>query len=92
MESKVRRLCVTLGLTVGMISSFKVFETVQQCWIVVLQVTSLDNGLKVASLETFSPKCRLGLFINAGSRHETPDRLGISHVLRNTAFLVSKAP
>lgn len=53
-----------------------------------LQVTTLENGLKVASLETHSPKSRVGLFIDAASRHETPSTLGISHVLRNTAFMV----
>ena len=53
-----------------------------------LQVTTLENGLKVASLETHSPKSRVGLFINAASRHETPSQLGISHILRNAAFMV----
>ena len=53
-----------------------------------LQVTTLENGLKVASLETHSPKSHLGLFIDAASRHETPSTLGITHALRNAAFLV----
>jgi len=53
-----------------------------------LQVTTLENGLKVASLETYSPKSRVGLFIDAASRHETPSTLGISHFLRNAAFMV----
>lgn len=52
-----------------------------------VQVTTLENGLKVASLETHSPKSRVGLFIDAASRHETPSTLGISHVLRNAAFM-----
>ncbi|KAL9956545.1 hypothetical protein ACROYT_G038033 [Oculina patagonica] len=52
-----------------------------------VQVTTLENGLKVASLETHSPKSKVGLFIDAASRHETPSTLGISHILRNTAFL-----
>lgn len=49
----------------------------------------MANGLKVVSLETYSPKSRVGLFIDAASRHETPETLGITHMLRNTAFLVS---
>ena len=49
----------------------------------------MSNGLKVVSLETYSPKSRVGLFIDAASRHETPETLGITHMLRNAAFLVS---
>ena len=49
----------------------------------------MANGLKVVSLETYSPKSRVGLFIDAASRHETPETLGITHMLRNAAFLVS---
>lgn len=52
-----------------------------------VQVSTLQNGLKVVSLETYSPKSRIGLFINAASRHETPSTLGITHMLRNAAFL-----
>ncbi|XP_066027045.1 cytochrome b-c1 complex subunit 2, mitochondrial [Pocillopora verrucosa] len=52
-----------------------------------VQVTTLENGLRVASLETHSPKSRIGLFINAASRHETPSTLGITHALRSAAFL-----
>lgn len=52
-----------------------------------VQVSSLENGLKVVSLETYSPKSRVGLFIDAASRHETPETLGITHMLRNAAFL-----
>ncbi|KAK2557089.1 Cytochrome b-c1 complex subunit 2 [Acropora cervicornis] len=52
-----------------------------------VQVSSLANGLKVVSLETYSPKSRVGLFIDAASRHETPETLGITHMLRNAAFL-----
>jgi len=53
-----------------------------------LQVSTLENGLRVVSLETHSPKSRVGLFINAASRHETPSTMGITHMLRNAAFLV----
>ena len=52
------------------------------------QVSTLENGLKVVSLETYSPKSRVGLFINAASRHESSSTLGITHLLRNAAFLV----
>ncbi|CAH3162936.1 unnamed protein product [Porites lobata] len=52
-----------------------------------VQVSTLENGLKVVSLETYSPKSRVGLFINAASRHESSSTLGITHLLRNAAFL-----
>ena len=52
-------------------------------------MTTLNNGLRVASLETYSPTARVGLFFDAGSRYETHSNLGITHFLRNAAFAVS---
>ncbi|XP_031557711.1 cytochrome b-c1 complex subunit 2, mitochondrial-like [Actinia tenebrosa] len=52
-----------------------------------VQVTTLDNGMKVASLETHAPTSKVGLFFEAGSRYEMQDNLGVSHFLRNAAFV-----
>ena len=54
-----------------------------------VQVTTLGNGLKVASVDRASPTSRIGLFFKSGSRHESLQNSGISHVLRAGAFLVS---
>ncbi len=52
-----------------------------------IQVTTLDNGLRVVShemphLETVS----LGVWINAGARNEAPEQHGIAHFLEHMAF------
>jgi predicted Zn-dependent peptidase len=52
-----------------------------------VQVTTLSNGLKVAtdtmsSVETVS----VGVWVAAGTRHETADVNGISHLLEHMAF------
>mmetsp|Transcript_9465 Transcript_9465/g.12750 ORF Transcript_9465/g.12750 Transcript_9465/m.12750 type:complete len:403 (+) Transcript_9465:136-1344(+) len=49
------------------------------------QTTSLDNGLRVVSIDNDGPVSSLGLFFNAGSRHENPSALGTSHVLTRLA-------
>lgn len=51
------------------------------------EITTLKNGLRVAShrmehLETVS----LGVWVNAGARHETPSQHGLSHLLEHMAF------
>lgn len=53
-----------------------------------LQVSKLPHGLVIASLENYSPLSRVGLFVKAGSRYETVENQGVSHVLRLAANLV----
>lgn len=53
-----------------------------------LQVSKLPNGLVIASLENYSPLSRVGVFVKAGSRYETAENQGVSHVLRLAANLV----
>ena len=52
-----------------------------------VQVTTLDNGMRVVSestntLETAS----VGVWVNAGARHENEENNGISHLLEHMAF------
>lgn len=52
-----------------------------------IRITTLPNGLTVATdrmegVETAS----LGVWVNAGTRHETPDINGVSHLLEHMAF------
>ncbi|KAK7940352.1 hypothetical protein WMY93_003678 [Mugilogobius chulae] len=55
-----------------------------------VQVSKLPNGLVIASLENYSPMSSVGLFVKAGSRHETVDSPGVAHVLRLAANLTTK--
>ncbi|XP_029293100.1 ubiquinol-cytochrome c reductase core protein 2a [Cottoperca gobio] len=55
-----------------------------------VQVSKLPNGLVIASLENNSPLSSVGVFVKAGSRHETVDNQGVSHVLRLAANLTTK--
>uniref|UniRef100_A0A671XYU2 Ubiquinol-cytochrome c reductase core protein 2a n=1 Tax=Sparus aurata TaxID=8175 RepID=A0A671XYU2_SPAAU len=51
-------------------------------------VSKLPNGLVIASLENYSPLSNIGVFVKAGSRYETVENQGVSHVLRLAANLV----
>ncbi|PIK44596.1 putative cytochrome b-c1 complex subunit 2, mitochondrial [Apostichopus japonicus] len=53
-------------------------------------VSKLANGLTVASLDNYSPVSKVSVVVNAGSRYETSENLGITHCLRTFANLTSK--
>uniref|UniRef100_A0A672FU38 Cytochrome b-c1 complex subunit 2, mitochondrial-like n=1 Tax=Salarias fasciatus TaxID=181472 RepID=A0A672FU38_SALFA len=53
-----------------------------------VQVSKLPNGLVIASLENNSPLSSVGVFVKAGSRYETMENQGVTHVLRLAANLV----
>merc|ERR1739838_785454 len=55
-----------------------------------LKVSTLKNGLNVASIENHSPITTLGVILKAGSRSDTHDNAGISHALRIAAGLGTK--
>lgn len=55
-----------------------------------VQVSKLPNGLVIASLENYSPMSSVGLFIKAGSRHETVQSPGVTHLLRLASNLTTK--
>ncbi|XP_029014952.1 cytochrome b-c1 complex subunit 2, mitochondrial [Betta splendens] len=55
-----------------------------------VQVSKLPNGLVIASLENYSPLSSVGLFVKAGSRYESLENQGVSHVLRLAANLTTK--
>ncbi len=51
------------------------------------KVTRLDNGLTVLSDEmSHVDSVSVGVWVDAGARHETPARHGISHMLEHMAF------
>lgn len=53
-----------------------------------VQVTKLPSGLVIASLENYSPASKIGVFIKAGCRYETPENQGVTHLLRLASNLV----
>jgi len=55
-----------------------------------LKVSTLPNGLTVASLENHSPITTLGVVVKAGSRNEAYDNAGVSHALRIASGLATK--
>merc|ERR1712025_912070 len=55
-----------------------------------LKVSTLSNGLTIASIENHSPVTTLGVVIKAGSRNETYDSAGVSHALRVASGLATK--
>jgi len=53
------------------------------------QVTTLPNKIRVATENTPGHFTSLGLYIDAGTRYETPLTSGVSHFLDRLAFRVS---
>lgn len=50
------------------------------------QVTTLSNGLRVASQQTTDETLTVGVWIDAGSRFETKENNGTAHFLEHMAF------
>eukprot|EP00062_Callorhinchus_milii_P017235 gi/632969366/ref/XP_007901049.1/ PREDICTED: mitochondrial-processing peptidase subunit alpha [Callorhinchus milii] len=50
------------------------------------KITTLENGLRVASQNKFGQFCTVGILVNSGSRHEVKYLSGISHFLEKLAF------
>jgi len=63
-------------------------STVDQALAVVpeTQVSSLSNGLRIASHDNGSDVCTVGLWIDAGSRCESPSTNGASHLIEHMLF------
>ncbi|XP_064789554.1 cytochrome b-c1 complex subunit 2, mitochondrial-like [Oncorhynchus masou masou] len=55
-----------------------------------VQVTKLPSGLMIASLDNYSPGSRIGVFVKAGCRYESPENQGVTHLLRLAANLTTK--
>lgn len=50
------------------------------------KVTTLDNGLRVASEDSGAATATVGLWIDAGSRYESSKNNGVAHFLEHMAF------
>ncbi|TRM66013.1 Metalloenzyme, LuxS/M16 peptidase-like protein [Schizophyllum amplum] len=56
-----------------------------------VQLTTLPNKIRVATERTPGHFSSVGLYVDAGSRYETPDILGVSHFLDRMAFKSTKS-
>ncbi|KAG9483428.1 hypothetical protein GDO78_009377 [Eleutherodactylus coqui] len=54
------------------------------------QISTLDNGLRVASEESGQPTCTVGVWIAAGSRYENAKNNGVANFLEHLAFKGTK--
>lgn len=50
------------------------------------QISELDNGIRVATEDSGLQTATVGVWIDAGSRWETPDNNGVAHFLEHMAF------
>nr|XP_043623467.1 mitochondrial-processing peptidase subunit alpha-like [Erigeron canadensis] len=50
------------------------------------KITTLSNGIKIASESSTNPAASIGLYVNSGSIYETPASFGATHVLERMAF------
>lgn len=57
-----------------------------------VQITTLLNKLRVATESTPGHFSSVGLYVDAGSRYETPSTSGVSHFIDRMAFKVRCLP
>ncbi|XP_058067471.1 mitochondrial-processing peptidase subunit alpha-like [Magnolia sinica] len=50
------------------------------------KITTLSNGVKIASEASVSPAASIGLYVDCGSVYETPVSVGATHLLEQMAF------
>ncbi|CAN6441373.1 unnamed protein product [Victoria cruziana] len=50
------------------------------------KITTLANGVKIASETSMNPAASIGLYVDCGSIYETPTSFGASHLLERMAF------
>ncbi|KAI3694404.1 hypothetical protein L1987_77369 [Smallanthus sonchifolius] len=50
------------------------------------KITTLPNGVRIASESSSNPAASIGLYVNSGSIYETPLSFGATHLLERMAF------
>ncbi|XP_065636062.1 mitochondrial-processing peptidase subunit alpha [Quercus suber] len=50
------------------------------------KITTLPNGVKIASETSANPTASIGLYVDCGSNYETPASIGVTDLLRRMAF------
>lgn len=51
-----------------------------------VELTTLSNGVRVASQDLGGPVAAIGLYVGAGSRNENPYNAGMTHMLERLAY------
>jgi processing peptidase subunit beta len=54
------------------------------------QITTLDNGMRVASQHSHVETCTVGIWVDSGSRYETERDNGVAHFLEHIIFKGTK--
>lgn len=55
-----------------------------------IETSTLDNGVRIVSVDSSNPVVSVGAFVDSGSRYENPVTSGISHFLEFIAFKSTK--
>ncbi|KAL6626901.1 hypothetical protein ACP70R_030627 [Stipagrostis hirtigluma subsp. patula] len=50
------------------------------------RITTLPNGVKIASEASAGPSCSVGVYVDCGSVYEAPETIGASQLLKKMAF------
>ena len=50
------------------------------------RVTTINNGMRIATEDSGLATATVGIWIDAGSRYETPKNNGVAHFLEHMAF------
>ncbi|OAY84889.1 Mitochondrial-processing peptidase subunit alpha [Ananas comosus] len=50
------------------------------------KITTLENGVKIATEDSMGPAACLGIFVDSGSIYENEDSRGVTHLLERLAF------
>ncbi len=53
-------------------------------------ITTLSNGMKVVSQDSFDASCAVCLHVDLGTRYETPETAGICHLIERLAYKVKQ--
>lgn len=55
-------------------------------------ITTLSNGVRVATESLPGPFSGVGVYVDAGSRYENEELRGVSHIIDRLAFKVRRGP
>lgn len=60
--------------------------------LLLVEVTTLPNGLRIATQRTPDETVTVAVFVDSGSRYETKENNGVAHFLEHMVFKVSVDP
>jgi mitochondrial-processing peptidase subunit alpha len=84
----MRRASYSLVRRTNELSRRRAFRTAAAGGDAAVRITTLPNKIRVATESTPGHFSSVGLYVDAGSRYETPTTSGVSHFLDRMAFQV----